>query len=426
MTKLSVLLVLAIVLVAACSGAGTEAASTATGQPATTASTRPTTTTGAVTVTTEAPVRGSGWGRVPHDEAVFGGAEDQEMRSVAAVGPGLVAVGYDTSGGDQDAAVWTSSDGFAWTRVAHDEAVFGGTGDQEMESVAAAGSGLVAVGWDGSGGDQDAAVWTSFDGLTWTRVAHDEAVFGGEDDQLMWAVTANNLGLVAVGDDWSGFDRDAAVWTSADGVAWSRVLDEEAVFSGSRWQTMESVAAVDSGLVAVGDDASGGDQDAAVWTSPDGLTWSRVPHDEAVFGGANWQTMRSVVATSSGLVAVGHDNWDAAVWISPDAVTWARVPHDEDIFGGDYDQVMRSVVAVGSGLVAVGFDNSGGDDDAAVWNSPDGVTWIRVPHDEAVLGGTGRQEMRSVVAVGSGLVAVGYDTSGGDRDAAVWYWTASE
>jgi hypothetical protein len=114
------------------------------------------------------------------------------------------------------------------------------------------------------------------------------------------------------------------------------------------------------------------------------------------------------------------------VWTSPDAITWSRVPHDEDIFGGDYDQVMRSVVAVGSGLVAVGLDNSGGDDDAAVWNSPDGVTWIRVPHDEAVLGGTGRQEMRSVVAVGSGLVAVGYDTSGGDRDAAVWYWTASE
>jgi hypothetical protein len=159
MTKLSVLLVLAIVLVAACSGAGTEAASTTIGQPATTASTTPTATTSAVTVTTEAPVRGSGWGRVPHDEAVFGGAEDQEMRSVAAVGPGLVAVGYDTSGGDQDAAVWTSFDGLTWSRVPHDELVFGGEGDQIIRAVTIGGPGLVAVGTDYRHGDQDAAVW---------------------------------------------------------------------------------------------------------------------------------------------------------------------------------------------------------------------------------------------------------------------------
>ena len=47
-------------------------------------------------------------------------------------------------------------------------------------------------------------------------------------------------------------------------------------------------AAQSSGAVAdvvVGVDGSGGDWDAAAWTSPDGLAWSRVPHDEPVFGG---------------------------------------------------------------------------------------------------------------------------------------------
>jgi len=89
---------------------------------------------------------------------------------------------------------------------------------------------------------------------------------------------------------------------------------------------------------------------SAVWTSPDGLTWTPVPHDEAIFGGG-----------------------DAAVWTSPDGVTWARVTHDEAVFGGDGNQWMVSVVAVGPGLVAVGCDVSGGDIldgdwDAAVWH----------------------------------------------------------
>ena len=47
----------------------------------------------------------------PHDEAVFGGEDSQEMTSVTAGGPGLVAVGSDASGGVPDGAVWTSPDG---------------------------------------------------------------------------------------------------------------------------------------------------------------------------------------------------------------------------------------------------------------------------------------------------------------------------
>ena len=40
------------------------------------------------------------WSRVPHNEAVFGGAGGQQMFSVTDGGPGLVAVGRETSFGD--------------------------------------------------------------------------------------------------------------------------------------------------------------------------------------------------------------------------------------------------------------------------------------------------------------------------------------
>ena len=49
------------------------------------------------------------------------------MIGVTAGGPGIVAVGVDDSDGDgaPDGAVWTSVDGFAWSRVSRDEAVSG-------------------------------------------------------------------------------------------------------------------------------------------------------------------------------------------------------------------------------------------------------------------------------------------------------------
>ena len=51
-----------------------------------------------------------------------------------------------------------------------------------MWSVTAAGPRLVAA---GTAGDHSAAVWTSVDGITWSRGPHDEAVFGGPSTQVL-------------------------------------------------------------------------------------------------------------------------------------------------------------------------------------------------------------------------------------------------
>jgi hypothetical protein len=116
-------------------------------------------------------------------------------------GPGLVAVGYSFP---NSAAVWTSVDGLAWSRVAHDNgADLRGT----MRSVTAGGPGRIAVG---------AAVWTSPDGLTWSLAAN-----GGEAEpgtySRMLDVSAANDRLVAVGslDPYQDQGSEAAaVWTS--------------------------------------------------------------------------------------------------------------------------------------------------------------------------------------------------------------------
>jgi hypothetical protein len=290
---------------------------------------------------------------------VFGG-RDAGMSSVTAGGPGLVAVG----GAGGAAAVWTSVDGLTWSRVPHDEAVFGGPGEQAMSEVVVGGPGLVAVGSDGdySSGTEVAAVWTSVDGLSWSRVPHDEAVFGGAINQTMSSVTVAGPGLVAVGRDgdlpgWDDPPADtaaAAVWTSVDGLSWSRVPHDEALFGGAALTSMTSVTAGGPGVVALGwgpRPKYAPDEVVIVWTSPDGLTWSRVPQNEALPSGI------SVTATSRGLVAVGEAGI-AAIWTSPDGFSWSRAPHDEAVFGEpgtyNYRNNMNSVIAVGPGVVAVG------------------------------------------------------------------------
>ncbi len=254
------------------------------------------------------------WSRVSGDAGAFGGDGNQLMNDVVLGGPGEVAVGSDGLVGGEDAAVWTSPDRMTWSRVP-DQTVLGGEGAQAMTSVSAGAPGLVAVGYDAVQGDDDAAVWTSSDGTTWSRVLHDEAIFGGRGDQIMNDVTRAEPGLVAVGSDGPQGKEHAAVWTSADGTTWSRVPDDEAIFGGSGPLFMDGVDADGPWIVAVGYTHAWTRGDPApVWTSRDGFTWSRVPDERAVFAGA-W--LYDVVVGGPGIVAVGQVDEDAAVWTSP-------------------------------------------------------------------------------------------------------------
>ncbi len=319
------------------------------------------------------------WVRVPGDDAFDGG---EELHGVTAGGPGLVAVGSD----DDVAAVWTSPDGLTWTRVATDDDSFGG----EVNDVVAAGPGLVAVGSDRDG----AAVWTSPDGLTWTRVPHDLGGGGIHD------VTVGGPGLVAVGGHELYADRPmgairAVVWTSPDGLNWTRVPHDDDIFGGVEGDEvdMTGVTAGGPGLVAVG---------SAVWTSPDGLDWSRVPVDESVFGGVvpggRDEGMTSVVAADSGIVAVGSSGGHAAVWTSPDGLAWSRAPHDDAVFALES---MEHVTTGGSRYVAVG-GSAGLAPTAGAWTSRDGLTWTAYD-DTAFENGY----LYGATTVGSRIVAVG-------------------
>ena len=129
------------------------------------------------------------------------------MNSVTAAGWGLVAVGSEKYGDDvptgraHDAVVWISVDGITWSRITHDVTLFGGSGNQLMHSVMAAGAGVVAVG-------ADRGLSTARAGMRWCGPLlmgslglvslTIEAVFGGAE---MYSVTVGGGGLVAVGEE---------------------------------------------------------------------------------------------------------------------------------------------------------------------------------------------------------------------------------
>ena len=362
------------------------------------------------------------WSQLSDESAVFGGAG---LEAVSAADIGLVIVGTAQTrvvlresefpgplADEGTPGAWTSVDSRIWSRAPLDDDLFPeGAG---FHDVVAGGPGVVAVGGSGSHSPlADAAVWTSFDGITWSRVPHDEDIFGGFGEQTMTSVTAGGPGLVAVGWDLPIIvDADAAVWTSPDGINWSRVPHDEDIFGGNSYQAMWSVAAGGPGLVAIGEDKGRNfpHGEPAVWTSVTGFTWTRVPLDESTFGKGRPE---SVAGSGSLVVAVGSDGTeeggDAAVWISLDGVTWTRVPHDEAVFGGPGRQQMQSVTAGESGFVAVGWDEISG---GAVWTSPDGITWSRVTDDATFAAA----EFFDVTFSDQGVVVVG----GSETGAPVW------
>ena len=249
-------------------------------------------------------------------------------RAATVGGLGLVAVGGDKA--------WYSVDGSDWSlaEVPPLPAEFLARPDSEryveMTGVTAAGDNLVAWGIAevplADNSDEHLVIpllWASHDGRTWT-----DAV-----DQLMSAVSAvagGPDGFVAVGQ----VGADPAGWFSADGQAWQRIAADA---FDSRWPkgpdglrinddpgdipvelTVASAAAERAGYVVVGGDGRCvgdgfcGSNEAVIWTSADGRSWSRVPSDGRFSDGY----ATAATAWGSRFVIGGLRDGQPAIWIS--------------------------------------------------------------------------------------------------------------
>lgn len=166
------------------------------------------------------------------------GAFDQAFTwSVAAGGPGLVAVGWRRNADPAigfDPAFWTSTDGASWSLA---PTPAGAPGAQARDIIGLDDGTLAAVGDLVNGGQSFA--WASDDGIAWDLAEPGDGFDGG----LVADLGRSSAGLVAVG----SVGTDGAMWTSDDGRAWALVRDP-AFDDAYLVETLE----IDAGLVVVG------------------------------------------------------------------------------------------------------------------------------------------------------------------------------
>lgn len=329
------------------------------------------------------------------------------IEAVTAGGPGYVAVGRGCFGQDEtgrcEAVVLTSADGQSWTRTAASDATdtgfYLGTSGPEigMFDVAAGDPGIVAIGYAARPNLQS-TIWFSVDGSAWERIplgldgSGSTAASADRFAVRVHAVTWDGRSFVAVGEDrteaggsveqmLAGTAR-AAVWTSLDGRTWTRVPHAPVFDVGRFIDTMEDpasggmrdVMAGPAGLVAIGSVCTSAPVgcEPAAWISPDGTAWERVDGMPAISG-----ILKAIARSDAGYVAVGARLCDsspvaipygcpALVLTSSDGRAWVQQPFDQS---GD----VRTVTRIGSRFVATTPDGP-----ETVWMSDDGSAWVAV------------------------------------------------
>ena len=258
-------------------------------------------------------------------------------------------------------------------------------GPMGADGVVAFGGQLYAIGQLQVGSEHETAVWRSADGLYWTTLVQGGRAFAGAGSLTLLATPSELLawgqGVPACsGPVTSQTCRPAPqiIMTSQDGVTWTRAPDVSAL-SGA---TIQGLAAGASGLVAVGETASGA---AVIWTSADGSAWVREPLGPTfadahffsvraagpgflISGGTGSQEV-SVTGGPAGVVPV-----DAAIWWSTDGRAWTKATLQPSSAGGDY---VSEIFVGADGLVAVGAA-TGARGEGAAWTSSDGRTWAPI------------------------------------------------
>jgi Protein kinase domain len=226
-----------------------------------------------------------------------GGSITQDLAGASAVtaaaNPAGYVIGANPSGPTSwpGPDLWWSPNLASWTRATEMDDT---SSSNQVEAVAANAHELMAVGSDGG----HPAVWTTTDGQTWTTIILD--LPPGASAALLQQVAISGDHVVALG-----------VQTKADG---SVPFAEFSTDGGASWQeaplgsagpgtTVTALTAASGGFTAASQSGPPGQQDAQIWTSATGSTWTSVQVSGLSGGGAHDVT--ALVSSGSAVTGVG-------------------------------------------------------------------------------------------------------------------------
>jgi hypothetical protein len=236
------------------------------------------------------------------------------------------------------------------------------------------------------------------------------------------AAVAGPQGMVAVGSLDGSSGGVGAIWYSPDGSQWQRIPHDDDLFGmpTEPANTMVvDVAAGESGFLAVGVHFTE-PREQVVWASADGLTWSRAEVPGLV--GA------AVINTESGWTVVGGGGLQGAVWNSRDGLDWEAA--SGEAFSSDtHDISIQDVAYDGQRFVAVGGSSARElrQERPIIWISDDGTNWEPIVDETGVFEIPAADGIGSVVAGPSGFVAVGEERiAEGDDPAFGVVWSSPD
>jgi hypothetical protein len=213
-------------------------------------------------------------------------------------------------------------------------------------------------------------IWASADGLAWAKQSDIDAVKSpGTDRPTLTAAAPNGRGgAVVVGSEQAadGTERTAA-WLTADGKTWGTASVEGPA------GRMLSVAGRADDLLAVGISFStvpGGSSGAAAWRSTDGgSSWTSV----SLPGGG--QEARDVTVWGNRFVAIGRsqDAYQLLLWTSSDGATWSLAQSPSDPSFAPYRLIPfgNALVVLGHGVPESAILTCGSDMTCARASVPD-------------------------------------------------------
>jgi hypothetical protein len=286
----------------------------------------------------------------------------QETNKVTLIG-GL-HVAYSTQ-------VWQSTDGNQWTLLSP----YAQFSPRDVAAAVSFQGDLWLFGGYSGESTVTNEIWRTSDGLTWTRVTPIGTLFSPRDSHQV-VVFNGRLWVIGGWDDFVSIGgtetRTNDVWSSADGVNWTRHNPVGATFSPRAGQ---QAVVFNSRLWVIGGSTGATTNANDVWSSVDGVNWvqenasaafsPRHSHRVAVHNGSLW------------LFAGESTSVLADTWRSTDGVNWTLVTPVGPSFAA---RLGHTVVTHNNRIWLLGGESSTDFATATrfndVWSTTDGVSWM--------------------------------------------------
>lgn len=277
----------------------------------------------------------------------------------AAWGPsGWLAAAGVSEGDQQRILIWSSPDGLSWSRLG----MLGELNGDSLGQLIGSGNGYLLETYPQRGGYQ--TLWWSADGLIWTESTDGIEIQGGADDRRLAAVA----GGFYMWDNGLGFVTPGSVGAfSVDGSTWSGVKSD-----GPNGVNLQ-LADIQDRIVAIDLDRT--TLDPRVWRGSvaDGrMVWERLGGSDEAFAGG---VVTKVVSDGKRVFAFGWD-WSTEqplVWTG-NGVDWVRERLPET-FGG----LPRVAAAGPRGVVVLGYRHTLRGDNPIAWHRTSGGSWLPEP-----------------------------------------------